>query len=432
MSLCAVAFPSSIPLLKEMSNGSVSQYFDKGDSSLKRERVVEKRDMFEHIWEWVKRVYLPVDYSSSVTSSVTPDYLLFTQYRALQNLASAIMTVISTEALLFGLGLGKKVAAGVAATNWVLKDGASHLAKILFGTFAGTKFDSDPKAWRVWADITEDVGMGLDVIVPLFQGQFLLLASIASVLKGIAAMTGTATRHVVYRSLAAPGRQNIGDIATKGESQGVTLKMIGLGAGILISSRIGQNYYTLLAAYSAFAVVHLTANWKSMQCVKMVYLNKQRAAISISHFLDGLPMPTPNDVKERILLPPWRGFEPFVRVGMPVKTAIASTEQLKSGVELFGKEKFIITVSKKGKVNVLLKQKSTPMDAMRAYFTIQTYLHTRRRKNLGRSGDGQDDDLKDAYKGMRKKIGRYLKSANSAGWDTTNFVLTDGQTRVSW
>ncbi len=428
LALGAVGFSSSVPILKEMSNGSVSQYFDEGNSSLKKERIIEKRSFVDQLWEWIKRVYLPCGYPSSVTQ----DYLRFTQYRALQNLASAIMTVISTEALLFGLGLGKKVAAGAAATNWVLKDGASHLAKILYGCFAGTKFDSDPKAWRVTADITEDIGMGLDVIVPLFPGQFLLLASIASVLKGISAMTGTATRHVVYRSLAAPGQQNIGDIATKGESQGVTLKMLGLGAGIFISSQIGQNYKMLLLTYSAFSVLHLAANWRSLSCVEFNFLNKQRFFLTYQSFLRNGQVPPPSVVKERIILPPWRGFEPFVRVGAPVKSSILTTEQLKQGVKLFGREKFIITISPVGKINVLLKHDSTPKDTLRAYYTIQSYLHTRREKGLKRFGHDDENDLKDAYGQMRRNVETFLKEARKAGWDTENFVLTDGQARVAW
>lgn len=431
VAVAALAIPISTPLVTEQTNGTVCNFFlgEDGDH-FQMEGVVDERSYFQRIWEWVKRVYLPVGYPDTVTK----DYLAFTKYRTLQNLASAIMTVISTEALLFGLGLGKKVAAGVAATNWVLKDGASHLAKILYGSFAGSKFDMDPKAWRVAADITEDIGGALEILTPLFPGNFLLLASLANILKGVSGMTGTATRHVVYRSLAATGQQNIGDIATKGESQGVTLKMVGLGAGILISSRIGQNYYALLAAYWAFATVHLAANWRSMRCVQFSFFNKQRAAITISHSLRGLPLPDPYKVShmERIVLPPWRGFEPFVRVGVSMRHAVSTNSELQSAVRLLGKERFLIVISPVGRINVLLKPDAQPSDALRAYFTVQTYLHTRKNKNLKRVGVDQEDDLKEAYHCMRRRIRRFVADAAKVGWDTDHVVINDGHTRVSW
>lgn len=75
---------------------------------------------------FVTQVYLPDGFPESVTN----DYLQFTQWRVLQNIASSVMAVISTEALLFGLGLGKTGSAVAAATAWVLKDGLGYLGKV--------------------------------------------------------------------------------------------------------------------------------------------------------------------------------------------------------------------------------------------------------------------------------------------------------------
>lgn len=258
---------AAAPLLMELRNDKVSKFYENGDGKalLDCEEDTDTRSPLEQIVGFLERVYLPVDYGNSVTK----DYLSFTKYRTIQNLFSAIMAVVSTEALLFGLGLGKNVAAGAAAASWVLKDGFGYIAKVVFGSYAGHRFDRDPKSWRIAADMTEDLGGCIELLTPLFPGYFLLLASAANILRGVAAMTGTATRHVVYRSLAANGSQNVADIATKGESQGVTMKLLGLGSGILISSKIGQHYYALLGAYSLCAVVHLAANWRSMLCVQV-------------------------------------------------------------------------------------------------------------------------------------------------------------------
>lgn len=337
------------------------------------------------------------------------------------------MSVISTEALLFGLGLGKKVAAGAAATSWVLKDGASYIAKIWYGSVFGSRFDDDPKSWRIAADIVEDIGGAIEILTPLFpMAYFLPLASLAVCLRGCSLMTGTATRHVVYRSLAASGMQNTGDIATKGESQGVTMKMLGLGTGILVSSTIGQNYYALLAAYSALAAVHIVANWRSVQCVQFAFFNKQRASILIDSHLKGEPLPSPYDVShaERIILPPWIGFQPSVKIGTKVADAVTSSKQLEDAVRMFKGERFLIFALAKGsKVRVLMSERATPKDALRAYYTVKRYL---------RSGSRSPDALARSLRFMKRNIGHFERNAVQAGWDNTHMLLTDGQTRVSW
>lgn len=340
---------------------------------------------------------------------------------------SIIISVNSTEALLFGLGLGKKVAAGAAATSWVLKDGASYLVKIGYGSIFGSRFDDDPKSWRIGADIVEDVGGAIEILTPLFsRAYFLPLASLAVCLRGTSLMTGTATRHIIYRSLAAQGMQNTGDIATKGESQGVTMKMLGLGLGIIVSSKIGQNYGALLAAYSVLAAAHIALNWKSVQCVQFSFLNKQRASILIENHLNGSQIPTPYDVshREKIILPPWRGFEPSVKIGAGVTEANLTPSLLEQSSKICKGERFlIIPLENRNRVNVLLHEKASGRDVLRAYYAVKKYLleHNKSSANLG-----------DSVKFMRKNIAQFERLAEKVGWDTQHMLLTDGETRLRW
>lgn len=337
-----------------------------------------------------------------------------------------LYNIRSTEALLFGLGLGKTVAAGAAATSWVLKDGASYIVKILYGGVFGSRFDDDPKSWRIAADVVEDVGGAIEILTPLFPlVYFLPLASLAVCLRGMSMMTGTATRHVVYRSLAASGIQNTGDIATKGESQGVTMKMLGLGTGIVISSRIGQNYYALLGAYGLLAVVHIVANWKSVQCVQFSFFNKQRASILIETHLTGAPIPTPHEVSsiEKIILPPWVGFEPSVKLGATVAESVPNSQALIDAKKTFRSERFMIFVLPNGKdAKVLLEEKATSKDVLKAYYTVKKFMHSKNRSTR---------DLEDSYKYMKRNIAKFENLSKQAGWDTRHMLLTDGPSRVS-
>ncbi|CAN8067737.1 unnamed protein product [Agarophyton chilense] len=426
-SVAVPAMGSASPLLFEKNGGAVTTFYDvdekeqKGAGRLVPQKEVDNRPFSDKVISWLTKIYLP----SGFPHTTTPDYISFPKYRTLQNLASAIMSVISTEALLFGLGLGKKVAAGAAATSWVLKDGASYLAKILYGSVFGSKFDDDPKSWRIAADIVEDVGGAIEILTPLFPlSYFLPLASLAVCLRGMSLMTGSATRHVVYRSLAASGMQNTGDIATKGESQGVTMKMLGLGLGIIISSRIGQKYYILLGAYGSLAAVHIAANWRSVQCVQFSFFNKQRASILIDSHLDSLQMPTPHDVSsiERIILPPWKGFEPSVKLGAGVAESVSTPADLEEARKLFRKEHFMIFVDKEKTMKILLRDTAKPTDVLRAYYTA---------KKLKRSNSKTKEALTESLKFMRKNVDSFLKETAAAGWDTRHMLLADDTVRIA-
>lgn len=308
-----------------------------------------------------------------------------------------------------------------------MKDGASYLVKIFYGSVFGDKFDDDPKSWRIAADIVEDVGGAIEILTPLFpMTYFLPLASLAVCLRGTSLMTGTATRHVVYRSLAANGMQNTGDIATKGESQGVTMKMLGLGTGILVSSRIGQNYYALLAAYGALAAIHIAANWKSVQCVQFSFFNKQRASILIENHLKGQRIPSPYEVSsmEKVVLPPWRGFEPKVKIGVGVQESVQSPEVLNDTIKLFRGERFLIfSETKSAKIRVLLRDSATPKDVLRAYYTVKKYMKTSTRSK---------EELRESLRFMKRNIKSFENASSSAGWDIRHMLLTDGSTRVRW
>lgn len=418
-----LAATAAVSVLVETKDDTITQYTAGNNDRLEQLTNIDDRPFWDRFVAWIIRVYLPQGFPHTTT----PDYISFTKFRTLQNLASAIMTVISTEALLFGLGLGKKVAAGAAATSWVLKDGASYVAKILYGSIFGSRFDDDPKSWRIASDIVEDLGGAIEILTPLFPlSYFLPLASIAVCLKGCAGMTGTATRHVVYRSLAASGMQNTGDIATKGESQSGTMKVLGTALGILISSKIGQRYYALLAAYSTLGIVHIIANWKSVQCVQFSFFNKQRASILIENHIKGLPIPSPLDVSrtERVILPPWKGFEPNVKIGGKALDAVDSFSELDKTIRICKGEQFLVFYdSKTERVRVLLGKESTSEDALRAYYTVKQFMLSN-----GQSGN----DLQSAVKCMKKNIRSFKREAVSAGWDLKHMLLTDDRTKVYW
>ncbi|MCO5590323.1 hypothetical protein L7F22_044292 [Adiantum nelumboides] len=101
--------------------------------------------------DFIKNILLPDGYPESVTG----DYLNYTLWRIGQNIASQVNGVLTIQALLYAVGLGKGAIPTAAAVNWVLKDGIGYLSKILLANY-GRRFDVHPKGWRLLADLLEN------------------------------------------------------------------------------------------------------------------------------------------------------------------------------------------------------------------------------------------------------------------------------------
>lgn len=161
------------------------------------------------------------------------------------------------------------------------------------------------------------------------------------------------------------------------------------------------------------------------------FFNKQRAALAIESSLRGERLPTPYDVShsERIILPPWRGFQPNVRVGVSVReSGVKNRAELEEAKRMFKGERFLIFAGPTGRVSVLLKPSASGVDELRAFYTVQAYLQSKP-KNTRVS---QQAELKVAYNGMRKGLKSFVSEAQKAGWNTEHVLLTDEEIRVSW
>lgn len=66
---------------------------------------------------------------------------------------------------------------------WVLRDGFGMVGSLLFSYVASSHMDSNIKEWRLFADIANDVGLTLDLVAPVFRGNFALVSSLATVCK---------------------------------------------------------------------------------------------------------------------------------------------------------------------------------------------------------------------------------------------------------
>eukprot|EP01018_Ginkgo_biloba_P036125 Gb_26525 [translate_table: standard] len=210
-------------------------------------------------------------------NSVLPSYGPYMQWRALQHFFGGTISVFTTHSLLHALGVSSRGTSSIAI-NWVIKDGAGRIGKLLFAR-KGKKFDCDLKQLRFAGHILMEVGALVELATARAPSFFLPLACVANVVKNIAAVSSTSTRAPIYKAFAI--RENIGDITAKGECTSNIADLLGTGLGILIS---GKNQQTL-PMFLLLSCGYIFASYREVKAVILPTLNQARFGVAVRHFL---------------------------------------------------------------------------------------------------------------------------------------------------
>jgi hypothetical protein len=202
----------------------------------------------EEIMSFIRSYVVPEGFPHSVT----PSYVPYMSWRALKHFFGGAMGVFTTRTLLNSVGVSQsKAVPGAVAINWILKDGAGRVGKMLFAR-QGKKFDYDLKQLRFSGDLLMELGAGIELATAAFPQLFLPMACIANVVKNVAAVTSTSTRTPIYKAYAKG--ENIGDVTAKGESVGNIADLV-----------IVQYFQTYAAAMYYFHTIILYCGFSSVQ-----------------------------------------------------------------------------------------------------------------------------------------------------------------------
>ncbi|CAA6655275.1 unnamed protein product [Spirodela intermedia] len=256
-------------------------------------------------------------FPSGYPYSVNEGYLTYTQFRALQHFSSATLSVLSTQSLLFAAGL-RPTPAQTTAVSWVLKDGMQHAGKLICSKM-GARMDSEPKSWRIFADVLYDFGTGLEIFSPLCPHLFLEVAGLGNFAKGMAVVAARATRLPIYSSFAKEG--NLSDLFAKGEAISTLFNVLGIGLGIQLASTVCSSIQGKMIVGPVLSAVHLYGVTQEMRATPVNTLNPQRTAMIVADFLKIGSVSSPADLRYREdLLFPGRIIEDAgnVKVGRPL------------------------------------------------------------------------------------------------------------------
>eukprot|EP00672_Neobodo_designis_P000481 CAMPEP_0174884336 /NCGR_PEP_ID=MMETSP1114-20130205/85716_1 /TAXON_ID=312471 /ORGANISM="Neobodo designis, Strain CCAP 1951/1" /LENGTH=307 /DNA_ID=CAMNT_0016119739 /DNA_START=48 /DNA_END=968 /DNA_ORIENTATION=- len=226
-------------------------------------------------------MFLPEGYPDSVS----PDYTAYQVCDTMQALCSSVTGTLSTRAILKGVGVGEEAEATALGglAQWVLRDGVGMVGRIAFASSISSDLDHDAKRWRLAADVTNDIGLALEVVSShLPPHLFLAIVCLANLFKAVTCVAGGATRASLTQHFAV--RQNTADVAAKDGSQETAVNLAGMFLGMAVAAFVPEaSLAWTVALFALFTTLHLLSNYFGVKALILDRLNETRLLICLEH-----------------------------------------------------------------------------------------------------------------------------------------------------
>ncbi|KAI4098883.1 MAG: hypothetical protein L6R37_006246 [Teloschistes peruensis] len=397
-------------------------------------------DIITHnLWTRVLAVFLPAGYPHSVTE----DYMWYQIYDSLQAFSSSIAGLLSSRAVLQGVGVGDASANPTTALLLsILQESTGRIATILFADRLGTSLSPECKMYRLAADIFNDAAMLLDCLSPaLPRGPRTLLLSSSSVLRALCGVTAGSSKASLSAHFAKWG--NLGELNAKDSSQETIISLIGMLAGSVLVSYVSSPM-TTWSCLLLLLSIHLAMNRAAVRAVSMHTLNGQRANIVFSTFLDQGTVLSPKEVslQERIFewdgVLRWRQSSPLAsaKIGHPLKDLLASLApaHAKTGsirdaeakmmrlIRLYSQEEFLLWYDAPQRVgHIALKEGAAAKSQLKAW-ALTLWITQRHRMDgsseaTSASFESTLDLQRSSLQDLSSRWSDCIQRLRTAGWD---------------
>ncbi|KAL5380295.1 hypothetical protein DPSP01_007870 [Paraphaeosphaeria sporulosa] len=413
----------------------------KGGSRVDAVRPRESKTYAQQLLE----VFLPAGYPHTVTE----DYIQYQIYDSLQAFSSSIAGLLSSRAVLEGVGVGDADASPTAALLLsVLQESMGRIATILFAHRLGTSLEPECKMYRLAADVFNDTAMILDCLSPAFpKATRVLILSFSSVLRSLCGVCAGSSKASLSAHFAKRG--NLGELNAKDSSQETVISLLGMLAGSIVVSWIKTpmaTWSTLIALLS----IHLATNYAAVKSVSMRSLNRQRANIVLSSLLRDGRILSPAEVSARERIFERDGALRWIdgsvlghcRIGAPLENMLhfmGHRRHKRSGavdlqdltladlVRVYQDEAYLLWSCGSAAV-IVLKQDCSPLDQLKAW--TQALLLARKGTMRDEPKAAEHDtsggrlaELRFALEEVKELFDAYETKLRDAGWDLDVAVL---------
>lgn len=149
-------------------------------------KTTKSRKQRLSIQQALSNTFLPIQYPN-----MPKYYLRFVYFNALQELSTQLRSVVATQRILQGVGVGSNLASAWSATiQFLIRDGTGMIATLLFAG-RNFRFLQNFKKWRLFADCVNNMGLTLELLAVSVPKQFFVLllcmGNVCKALCGVAA-----------------------------------------------------------------------------------------------------------------------------------------------------------------------------------------------------------------------------------------------------
>ncbi|KAL9582373.1 MAG: hypothetical protein Q9212_003334 [Teloschistes hypoglaucus] len=327
-----------------------------------------------------------------------------------------------------GVGVGDASANPTTALLLsILQESTGRIATILFADRLGTSLSPECKMYRLAADIFNDAAMLLDCLSPaLPRGPRTLLLSSSSVLRALCGVTAGSSKASLSAHFAKWG--NLGELNA---------------AGSVLVSYVSSPM-TTWSCLILLLSIHLAMNRAAVRAVSMHTLNRQRANIVFSTFLDEGTVLSPKEVslQERIFewdgVLRWRHSSPLAtaRIGHPLKELLASLAPAheKTGsirdaeakmmrlIRQYSQEEFLLWYDAPQRVgHIALKEGAAAKSQLKAWALMLWITHRHRMDGSSEATSGSFESTLDLQRSSLQDLSSRwadcIQRLRTAGWD---------------
>ncbi|KAL9002693.1 MAG: hypothetical protein Q9188_004389 [Gyalolechia gomerana] len=359
-----------------------------------------------------------------------------------------------------GVGVGDASASPTTALLLsILQESTGRIATILFADRLGTALEPECKMYRLAADVFNDAAMLLDCLSPaLPRGPRVLLLSSSSVLRALCGVAAGSSKASLSAHFARWG--NLGELnavsqhtkvkypsglksAKKDSSQETVISLLGMLVGSVVVSYVSSPAMTWTCLILLLSV-HLGMNRAAVRAVSMHSLNRQRANIVFSTYLDQDKVLTPKEVslQERIFewdgVLRWRGSSPLAkgRIGLSMQDLLASlapahsrTGSIRDGeakimrlLRLYSQEDFLVWYDAPHRVGHISLKEGAAVGWQLKAWALTLWIAHRHSMGVeahatGASSESMFDLHRATLQDLSSRWPECVKRMRSAGWD---------------
>lgn len=312
----AYAFPSSATSGNDKNASSTNTT----SSLMPHKQAVELKTRHPSIVRGIQSSLQATFFPIGWPQSTPRGYLSYSIWSWIQDLSTQMRGVVATQRILEGVGVGREGASALSALyHYLTRDGCGMFATLAFTRLAASRFHTDVKRWRLFADFMVDVGITLEVAaIQSKETLFLPMICMGNMCKAICGVAAGACNGAIHLHWAGKGR-DISDVNAKFGAQQSLTGSLGLVVAALFAKEVSEvPPKRLWILYTLLTLLHLYANTQCMRQIAFDYMNQERLRMAVAEFWarpivddddQTFVLPTPRQVSRRE--PLW--FAPFRR-----------------------------------------------------------------------------------------------------------------------